>query len=130
MKNNKYTIKELSDITGYPRRTIRYYIQIGLLESPEGRGRRGLYSDSQLTKLKTIKSLQEKGMSLSAIIDYLKAGKSAEKEGFAREIWTRYEIISGIELLVRKDIEDRNSKKIFELIRVTKSITRGGIKDG
>jgi DNA-binding transcriptional MerR regulator len=61
MNEKLYTIKQLSELTGYSRRTIRYYIQQGLLEPPAGRGRGGFYNDSHLLKLKEIRAQQEKG---------------------------------------------------------------------
>ena len=123
MKDGKYTIKELSDMTGYSRRTIRYYVQIGLIESPAGRGRGGFYNDSHMNKLMQIKSLQEKGMNLSSIIEYLRTEK-AEENRYQRDVWARYEIIPGIEISVRRDIEEKESKKISEIIRVVKSIAK------
>ena len=68
---NKYTIDELSELTGFSRRTIRYYIHEGLLEPPAGRGRVGFYFDSHLGQLQLIKQLREKEMSLSSIAKYL-----------------------------------------------------------
>lgn len=128
MKDGQYTIKELSDTSGYPRRTIRYYVQIGLIDSPAGRGMGGFYNDSHLNKLRQIKALKEKGINLTAIINYLRAGK-VERESYARDIWARYEIIPGIEISVRRDVEEKESKKIFKIIKVAKSIARESIKD-
>ena len=76
--NKKYTIEQLSELTGYSRRTIRYYIEEGLLDSPAGRGKGGFYFDSHLNKLGIIKKLQEKGMSLSAIAAYIKHDTKAK----------------------------------------------------
>ncbi len=70
--NKKYTIEQLSELTGYSKRTIRYYIEQGLLNAPAGRGKGGFYFNSHLNKLGIIKKLQEKGMSLSAISAYIK----------------------------------------------------------
>ncbi len=39
METKKYTIEELCDLTGYSRRTIRYYVQSGIIDPPAGRGR-------------------------------------------------------------------------------------------
>lgn len=123
MLEKKFTIDELSSLTGYSRRTIRYYIQIGLLEPPAGRGRGGFYNDSHLNKLKQIKVLNERGMSLSAIIDYFEAGGISD-ESYQRDIFIKYEILPGIELLVRKDIDEAKKKKIFEIVKVAKSIIK------
>ena len=72
MKQKQYTIQELSELTGFSRRTIRYYIQEGLLEPPAGRGRGGYYYDSHLNALSKIRRLQNQGLRLSAISTILK----------------------------------------------------------
>lgn len=123
MIERRITIQELCSITGYSRRTIRYYIQIGLLDPPAGRGRGGFYNDSHVNKLKQIKALNEKGMSLAAIINYFKSG-SIPEESYGRDIWIKYAISDGVEFSVRKDIDEERKKKIFEIVRVAKSIIK------
>jgi DNA-binding transcriptional MerR regulator len=123
MKERRYTIQELSELTGFSIRTIRYYVHEGLIDPPAGRGRGGFYFDSQLNQLKQIKALQEKGMRLSSIVQYLKGGEHQE-EGFVRDVWVKYEIAPGIEINVRRDVEERDGKKVLEIIKTVKSIVR------
>jgi len=119
----KYTIEELCELTGFSRRTIRYYIQEGLIDPPAGRGRGGFYFDSHLNKLKFIKSLQEKGLKLEIIKKYLKQ-EQIQKIDYPRDIWAKYEIAPGLEIHVRRDLEERAGKKIFDIIKVAKSIIK------
>ena len=128
MKDIKYTIDDLCELTGYSRRTIRYYVQEGIIEPPAGRGRGGFYYDSHLNKLFQIKSLQEKGMGLMAIAKYLEGGEVRE-ENYSRDIWIRYEIAPGLEISVRRDIEEAEGKKISEIVRIAKSVMREGKTD-
>jgi len=121
MEDRKYTIQEFSELTGFSIRTIRYYVQEGLIDPPAGRGRGGFYFDSQLNQLKLIKSLQEKGMKLSSIIQYLKEGK-VEETSYTRDVWVKYEIIPGFEIHVRREVEEEERKKVFEALRTVKSI--------
>lgn len=123
MKDIKYTIDDLCELTGLSRRTVRYYVQEGLIEPPAGRGRGGFYYDSQLKKLFQIKSLQEKGMGLTAIMSYLKE-ETHEETSYVREIWVKYVISPGIEMHVRRDIEEKDGKNISELIKVAKSFAK------
>jgi DNA-binding transcriptional MerR regulator len=123
MENKKYTIQDLSDITGFSIKTIRYYVHEGLIDPPAGRGRGGFYFDSQLNQLRQIKSLQEKGMKLSSIVQYLKGGE-VQKSNFARDVWVKYEIAPGLEINVRRDVEEREGKKVLEIIKTVKSIVR------
>ncbi len=121
MDEKRYSMDDLCELTGYTRRTIRYYIQEGLLDPPAGRGRGGFYYDSHLDRLREIRSLKETGLELSAIQEVLKKGP-ASKPPTARELWARYPLVPGLEIQVSRDLEERERRKIEEIIRVAKSI--------
>lgn len=53
-----------------------------------------------------------------------KGTEEAPKESLKRELWTKIEIIPGIEISVRRDVEETLGRKINEIIRVTKSIIK------
>ena len=125
MEEKQYTIEDLCELTGYTRRTIRYYIQEGLLDPPAGRGRGGFYFDSHLKRLLEIKSLQDKGLKLVAILEVLKKGKEPELLNL-RELWIKYPIDQGIEIHISRDLEEKERKKITEIIRVARSILESG----
>ena len=96
-----YTIDQICEMTGVPRRTVRYYVEEGLLEPPIGRGRGGNYLDSHVERLRKIKSLQEQGWTLSSIERHLKTRSTAD----ALEI-SSAEGSSGQEKVGRFDIHD------------------------
>lgn len=125
MKEKIYTIDQLSELTGYSRRTIRYYIQNGILEPPAGRGRGGLYNDSHLSKLKEIRAHQGRGIKLNVIREMVKS-KVEIAQDYERELWIKYPINYGIEILVRRDIEEKQGRRITEIIRLAKTIINGG----
>lgn len=129
--SKKYTIEDLIELTGYSRRTIRFYIQEKIIEPPAGRGRGGFYFDSHLTALKKIKELQDKGLKLEAIKNMLNEtsrdiylSESIAQKKVNRQSWAKYEITDGIELNIRKDIEIKNNKKINEIIRILTKIVK------
>ena len=62
-----FSIEDLSRITGLTRRTIRYYIQQGLLAHPVGERRAAHYLASHLETLLRIRRLADEGFSLEAI---------------------------------------------------------------
>jgi DNA-binding transcriptional MerR regulator len=64
-------MEELSQLSGLSRRTIRYYIQIGLLEGPSGEGRGARYGRNHLDNLEKIRRLSEWGVSLEAVRNVL-----------------------------------------------------------
>lgn len=63
------TVDQLATRAGVPVRTIREYQTMGLLPSPERRGRVGIYRGTHLARLELIGRLQERGYSLAGIRD-------------------------------------------------------------
>ncbi|MCU0579699.1 MAG: helix-turn-helix domain-containing protein [Desulfobacterota bacterium] len=123
-----YTIEQLSEKTGFPIRTIRYYIQEGLLEPPAGRGRGGFYYDSHLQRLMEIKAFQDRGLKLGAIQEMFKRGESPAPAP-DREVWVRCPVVPGLEIQVSRDLEARQQKKIRDIIRIARSIFEEGEND-
>lgn len=128
MERKKYTIEELGELTGFTRRTIRYYVQKNLIDPPAGRGRGGFYYDSHIQQLLQIKSFQEKGIGITAMVSLLKK-ETIEPVLPSREVMIRYEIIPGIELNISREMEIKEPNKILEIIRIAKSIVKGDMKD-
>jgi len=54
----EYTLEELAELTGITARTIRSYIEKGLLPGPGSTGPKARYSDDHLEKLRTILHLR------------------------------------------------------------------------
>ncbi len=67
-KQKWFKIGELERLTGISRRTVHYYLQIGLLHPPEKTGKTMAYYDElHIRKLKQIGELKTHGLSLFAI---------------------------------------------------------------
>ncbi|MBM3486573.1 MAG: MerR family transcriptional regulator [Alphaproteobacteria bacterium] len=68
MDTATYSLHDLSEATGIEARTIRSYIQLGLLRGPDGAGRAASYGPYHLERLKAIVVLKDlDGLSLSEI---------------------------------------------------------------
>ena len=67
MNPRSFTLDELCTLTDLPRRTVRYYVQRGLLPAPEFRGPDTAYGEEHLHRLKAIRVLQERHLPLDAI---------------------------------------------------------------
>jgi DNA-binding transcriptional MerR regulator len=67
----EYTIDDLAVRTGVPSRTIRFYQARGVLPAPRKRGRVAFYDDSHAERLKIVGELQDKGLRLRAIRDFV-----------------------------------------------------------
>ncbi len=65
------SVDELARRAGLPTRTIREYQTVGLLPSPERRGRVGIYRVAHLRRLQLVGRLQQRGYSLAGIRDLL-----------------------------------------------------------
>lgn len=69
--DQELTIAELAERTGISVRTIRFYAGMGLIPSPEVRGRLGLYDGRHVARLELVRDMQRLGFTLSAIEGYL-----------------------------------------------------------
>lgn len=67
----EYTIEQLEDLTGFARRTIRYYIQQGLVEAPFGARKTPRYTERHVEQLLLIRKYKEAGLNLSRIASLL-----------------------------------------------------------
>ena len=123
MDEIKYTIEDLCDLTGFSRRTIRYYVQSGIIDAPAGRGRGGFYFDSQLDKLRQIRAFQEQGLTLQAIQARLTEGKMPEITS-RQGVWVRYEVAPGVEIHISRERELTEGRRIVELIRAARAILK------
>ena len=63
----RYAIEELATLGGVSRRTVRYYVQEGLIPPPLGLGRGNHYTPEHLEQLLRVKALQENGRTLVEI---------------------------------------------------------------
>src|SRR5437763_8681914 len=62
-----WKLDELASETGISARTVRYYVQRGLLPAPVFRGRDTAYSEEHLIRLHAIRRLQDRFLPLDAI---------------------------------------------------------------
>lgn len=66
-QTGEYSIDELARTTGMTVRNIRAYQDRGLLPPPARRGRKGIYNEDHLSRLRIIARLLERGYTLSNI---------------------------------------------------------------
>jgi DNA-binding transcriptional MerR regulator len=99
-----YSIDELAALVELPRRTVRYYIQQGLVDRPIGEKRAAYYTASHLEQLLTIRKWQQAGLSLDRIREIL-AGPDASILPPTRprgpgtvEVWSHLVIADGLEV--------------------------------
>ncbi len=100
-----YGIKELAELGGVTRRTVRYYVQRGLLPTPLGTGRGPHYTPAHLERLIHIRKLQETGVPLAEVTARLdglpQTPVSAPEVPPERSTWMRFVLTDGVEIHVR-----------------------------
>ena len=70
----KYNFNELCALTEQPIRTVRFYIQKGLVSPPEGSRKGAYYTRKHLDELVAIRKWQRAGLSLERIRELLFEG--------------------------------------------------------
>ena len=71
MKSEMFSLDELCQLADYPKRTVRYYIQLGLVSRPVGEARAARYTGEHLNQLRRIKQLTISGVSLRRVAEIL-----------------------------------------------------------
>ena len=125
MKEHKHTfiLRELADLVGLPIRTVRYYIQIGLIDRPEGGGRGAHYTKRHLEQLIEIRKWQQAGLSLKRIRELLKVDETETlvppprpQEKGSIEIRSHVMIDRGIELTIDPARSNLTPEKARQLV--------------
>jgi len=131
-----FRLEELAAEAGVSPRTVRYYVQKGLLPAPQFRGKDTSYDRDHLLRLRVIRRLQEAYLPLEAIAVELATRTPAELEAIAGgaptkiappppvspvvprpagEIWTRLTPRPGLELALAHHAS-RETRELFEAI--------------
>src|SRR5438552_9664961 len=108
----RYAIGDLASLTGVSRRTVRYYVQEGLIPPPLGVGRGNHYSAGHLEQLLRVKAMQEAGRTLDEIRRALGQTRHRrtteplvrEEPPLPRSLWRRVALTSGVELHVASTV--------------------------
>ncbi len=100
----RYSIDELAALAELPRRTVRYYIQQGLVDRPVGEKRAAFYTALHLEQLLTIRKWQNAGVSLDRIREILAKPEmgdlppSRPRGHGTVEIWSHLVVTDGLEV--------------------------------
>lgn len=117
----KLNLQQLGERGETPVRTIRFYIQKGLLPGPEGEKRGAYYTEAHLAELLRIRQWQETGLSLDAIAGLLQAKREppvAPARPGAVEVRSHLIIADGLELVVAPERAGLTQAQLRELFRV------------
>ena len=76
-EDQRFAIDELCALVDLPRRTVRYYVQEGLVDRPVGAKRGAYYTKRHLEQLMTIRAWRRAGLSLEGIRERAAEGSDA-----------------------------------------------------
>jgi DNA-binding transcriptional MerR regulator len=125
-------IAELANLGGVTRRTVRYYVQEGLLPAPRGVGRGDHYGPEHLERLLRIKGLQERGRTLEEIRRELAAPPSKSVAPVDRNVtvdlsiprgaWVRLDVAPGVEVHVGSGLRLPPPGRLAELAALCREL--------
>ena len=75
----RLSLEELCSLADTPRRTVRYYIQEGLIGRPEGAKRGAYYTRDHLEQLLAVRRWQRAGLSLERIKELVSTPAEGEE---------------------------------------------------
>jgi DNA-binding transcriptional MerR regulator len=99
----RFTLDELIDATGVNQRTIRYYVQQGLVPPAAGKGRSSHYTSAHVEALTQIRELRDRNLSIEEIRQVIEADAQPAVLSAAGESWTRFVLHPGVEIHVLAD---------------------------
>lgn len=103
--SHSYSLDELCALVDLPKRTVRYYVQIGLVSRPEGEKRGAYYTEHHLEQLLTIRKWSQAGLSLERIGELLAGQDMALPPPRARaagtvEVHSHLVVADGLEVVL------------------------------
>jgi len=137
MDEKTFTIQELSDLTGLPRRTIHFYSQQGLLPPPHSAGAGAYYDETHLLRLQLIPILRQKGLRLDDIRAHFNQVSPAELRQILKDapqqpylakfapqpqLFEQYILPAGITLTVPANLSPADASRLQKLICMAQEI--------
>ena len=137
MPDQDFSIQDLCEKTGLPRRTIHFYSQQGLLPPPTGAGPGTRYDERHLLRLQIIPRLRQQGLRLDEIRHKLQEAGLADlrslrgqlepspdlkQETPSPQIYQHFSLPGGILLLAPATLSTANRKKLAELLAAARQI--------
>jgi DNA-binding transcriptional MerR regulator len=106
-QTKRFALTDLCSLAGMSRRTVRYYIQQGLVNRPNGNRRGAYYTQEHLEQLLTVRKWQQAGLNLERIRDIITMTDSGQDIPPVKSpqpgdvaVWSHILIRPGVELHV------------------------------
>lgn len=119
--NQTFTLEALAALAGLPRRTVRYYIQLGLVDRPIGETRAAYYTPAHVEQLLTVQKYAKAGLALERIRDLLQQPVPVPPVAPPRagnvEVRSHLTLADGVELVVepgRAGLAPEQVRRLFQ----------------
>lgn len=116
-----FSLDELCALTDLTKRTVRYYVQIGLVNRPEGETRAAKYSPQHLEQLLLVKKWTAAGVSLDRIRELLQGGSAPVPERGpapgAIEVCSHLHVANGVELVIEPTRAGLSPEQLRQFVR-------------
>lgn len=120
----KLSLTQLSEQSGVPERNVRFYIQKGLVDRPEGEKRGAFYTSRHLEQLLRIRQWREAGLSLEAIAELLAARREPPRSSLrpgGMEVRSHLLVADGVELSIAPERAGLSSAQVRRLFRAVQA---------
>ncbi len=116
-----FTLDQLCTLAGCTKRTVRYYVQLGLVDRPVGETRAARYGRRHLEQLLQIRQLTEAGVSLERVREVMD-GQPAPVPPRARapgsvQLRSHVLVAPGVELQIDPDEAGMPAERLHEFVR-------------
>ena len=120
-----FSLDELCALTDLTKRTVRYYVQIGLVNRPEGETRAAKYSPRHLEQLLLVKKWTTAGVSLDRIRELLQGGSAPVPERGrvpgSIEVCSHLHVADGVELVIEPTRAGLTPEQLRHFVRAVMS---------
>ena len=122
---DNYNLNELCSQVEMPIRTVRYYVQMGLVSPPEGSRKGAYYTQKHLDELLAIRKWQRAGLSLERIRELLFEGSvepgqvpppRGRRPGDL-EVWSKLYVKEGVEIHLESRMAGMSPEQVREFCR-------------
>ena len=136
--DQEFSLNELCTLVDLPLRTVRYYIQQGLVSRPVGEKKGAKYGSQHLDQLLTIKKWQAAGLSLERIRELVAVPAHESIPVKSRwpgmvEVWSHLHVADGVEIHVepgRAGLSPEQLRKFLrEVMAAYENVSKGEEND-
>ena len=121
MNDKSFTLDELCTLTDLTKRTVRYYMQLGLVERPIGETRAAHYTNRHLDQLLRVKQLTEAGVSLERIREVMAGGNTPvptrQRRPGSIEVRSHLFVAPGLEIQISPEEAGMTPEQVRAFVR-------------